>query len=76
MEAVVVVVVTSAVAPGAVAAAPGDVTRVTKAPAFAVLGANSRFGLVMAAGFAAGAVLGVLLLGVFSDLVLLSPCWQ
>ncbi|WP_255344998.1 MULTISPECIES: hypothetical protein [Streptomyces] len=41
-----------------------------------MLGANSRFGLVMAAGFAAGAVLGVLLLGVFSDLVLLSPCWQ
>lgn len=38
---------------------------------FAVLGANLRFTLVMAAGSVAGAVLGGLLLGVFPDLVLI-----
>ncbi|MFD3327720.1 TSUP family transporter [Streptomyces sp. NPDC058701] len=38
---------------------------------FAVLGTNRRFAVVMAAGSIAGAVLGGLLLGVFSDLVLI-----
>ncbi|MFB6558342.1 sulfite exporter TauE/SafE family protein [Streptomyces sp. NPDC056400] len=38
---------------------------------FAVLGANRRFTLVMIAGSITGAVLGGLLLGVFSDLVLI-----
>ncbi|MFB7835098.1 TSUP family transporter [Streptomyces sp. NPDC056056] len=38
---------------------------------FAVLGANLRFTIVMAAGSVAGAVLGGLLLGVFPDAVLI-----
>ncbi|WP_234481274.1 MULTISPECIES: hypothetical protein [unclassified Streptomyces] len=36
-----------------------------------MLGANRRFTLIMAAGSVAGAMLGGLLLGVFSDLVLI-----
>ncbi|MEU9299774.1 hypothetical protein [Streptomyces sp. NPDC048269] len=36
-----------------------------------MLGANLRFTLVMAAGSIAGAVLGGLLLGLFSDLILI-----
>ncbi|MHB9856029.1 hypothetical protein ACSYGO_43235 [Streptomyces krungchingensis] len=38
---------------------------------FAVLGVNLRFTMVMAGGSIAGALLGGLLLGVFSDLVLI-----
>ncbi|MFD4646526.1 MULTISPECIES: TSUP family transporter [unclassified Streptomyces] len=38
---------------------------------FAVLGANLRFTMIMAAGSIAGAVLGGLLLGVLSELVLI-----
>ncbi|WSR03918.1 sulfite exporter TauE/SafE family protein [Streptomyces sp. NBC_01210] len=45
--------------------------RYSRDGSFAVLGANLRFTLVMAAGSIAGAVLGGLLLGVFSDLVLI-----
>ncbi|WP_328753785.1 sulfite exporter TauE/SafE family protein [Streptomyces sp. NBC_00269] len=45
--------------------------RYSRDGSFAVLGANIRFTLIMAAGSAAGAVLGGLLLGVFPDLVLI-----
>ncbi|MFE7274490.1 sulfite exporter TauE/SafE family protein [Streptomyces sp. NPDC057623] len=45
--------------------------RYSRDGSFAVLGANLRFTLVMIAGSIAGAVLGGLLLGVFSDLVLI-----
>ncbi|MGW6913347.1 sulfite exporter TauE/SafE family protein [Kitasatospora sp. NPDC054939] len=45
--------------------------RYSRDGSFAVLGANLRFTAVMAAGSVAGAVLGGLLLGVFSDLVLI-----
>ncbi|MDX3697610.1 sulfite exporter TauE/SafE family protein [Streptomyces europaeiscabiei] len=45
--------------------------RYSRDGSFAVLGANLRFTMVMAAGSIAGAVLGGLLLGVFSDLVLI-----
>ncbi|MFJ5728930.1 sulfite exporter TauE/SafE family protein [Streptomyces paradoxus] len=45
--------------------------RYSRDGSFAVLGANLRFTLVMAAGSVAGAVLGGLLVGVFSDLVLI-----
>ncbi|MGX1560111.1 sulfite exporter TauE/SafE family protein [Streptomyces sp. NPDC055506] len=45
--------------------------RYSRDGSFAVLGMNLRFTLVMAAGSVAGAVLGGLLLGVFSDLVLI-----
>ncbi|NWF30283.1 sulfite exporter TauE/SafE family protein [Streptomyces sp. PKU-EA00015] len=45
--------------------------RYSRDGSFAVLGANVRFTLVMAAGSIAGAVLGGLLLGVVSDLVLI-----
>ncbi|MFB7931876.1 sulfite exporter TauE/SafE family protein [Streptomyces sp. NPDC056039] len=45
--------------------------RYSRDGSFAVLGANFRFTLVMAAGSVTGAVLGGLLLGVFSDLVLI-----
>ncbi|MER5930995.1 sulfite exporter TauE/SafE family protein [Streptomyces sp. NPDC002054] len=45
--------------------------RYSRDGSFAVLGANRRFTLVMIAGSIAGAVLGGLLLGVFSDLVLI-----
>ncbi|MFZ3474245.1 sulfite exporter TauE/SafE family protein [Streptomyces sp. 4.24] len=45
--------------------------RYSRDGSFAVLGANLRFTLVMAAGSVAGAVLGGLLLGVFPDLVLI-----
>ncbi|MFG2683078.1 TSUP family transporter [Streptomyces sp. NPDC048392] len=45
--------------------------RYSRDGSFAVLGANLRFTLVMAAGSVAGAVLGGLLLGVFPDLVLM-----
>lgn len=45
--------------------------RYSRDGSFAVLGANLRFTLALAAGSIAGAVLGGLLLGVFSDLVLI-----
>ncbi|GGR82519.1 UPF0721 transmembrane protein [Streptomyces nojiriensis] len=45
--------------------------RYSRDGSFAVLGANRRFTLVMIAGSITGAVLGGLLLGVFSDLVLI-----
>jgi uncharacterized membrane protein YfcA len=45
--------------------------RYSRDGSFTVLGANLRFTLVMAAGSIAGAVLGGLLVGVFSDLVLI-----
>ncbi|MCD2469007.1 TSUP family transporter [Streptomyces sp. MBT42] len=45
--------------------------RYSRDSSFAVLGANLRFTLVMAAGSVAGAVLGGLLLGVFPDAVLI-----
>ncbi|MFH8612907.1 sulfite exporter TauE/SafE family protein [Streptomyces sp. NPDC018029] len=45
--------------------------RYSRDGSFAVLGANLRFALVMAAGSITGALLGGLLLGVFSDLVLI-----
>ncbi len=45
--------------------------RYSRDGSFAVLGANLRFTVVMAAGSVAGAVLGGLLLGVFPDLVLI-----
>ncbi|MGW6707186.1 sulfite exporter TauE/SafE family protein [Streptomyces sp. NPDC054956] len=45
--------------------------RYSRDGSFAVLGANLRFTLVMAAGSVAGAVLGGLLVGVFPDLVLI-----
>ncbi|WP_405467400.1 sulfite exporter TauE/SafE family protein [Streptomyces canus] len=45
--------------------------RYSRDGSFAVLGANLRFTLVMAAGSVAGATLGGLLVGVFSDLVLI-----
>ncbi|WP_234308042.1 sulfite exporter TauE/SafE family protein [Streptomyces sp. NBRC 110035] len=45
--------------------------RCSRDGSFAVLGANLRFTLFMAAGSIAGAVLGGLLLGVFSDAVLI-----
>ncbi|MGW0563107.1 sulfite exporter TauE/SafE family protein [Streptomyces sp. NPDC003016] len=45
--------------------------RYSRDGSFAVLGANLRFTLVMAAGSVTGAVLGGLLLGVFPDLVLI-----
>ncbi|MCX5070941.1 sulfite exporter TauE/SafE family protein [Streptomyces sp. NBC_00424] len=45
--------------------------RYSRDGSFAVLGANLRFTMVMAAGSIAGAVLGGLLLGVFPDLVLI-----
>ncbi|WP_030609646.1 sulfite exporter TauE/SafE family protein [Streptomyces fulvoviolaceus] len=45
--------------------------RYSRDGSFAVLGANLRFTVVMAAGSIAGAVLGGLLLGVFPDLVLI-----
>ncbi|MFB7651953.1 MULTISPECIES: sulfite exporter TauE/SafE family protein [unclassified Streptomyces] len=45
--------------------------RYSRDGSFAVLGANLRFTLVMAAGSVVGAVLGGLLLGVFPDLVLI-----
>jgi uncharacterized membrane protein YfcA len=45
--------------------------RYSRDGSFAVLGANLRFTLVMAAGSVAGAMLGGLLVGVFSDLVLI-----
>jgi uncharacterized membrane protein YfcA len=43
--------------------------RYSRDGSFAVLGANRRFTLVMAAGSIAGAMLGGLMVGVFSDLV-------
>ncbi|MFE6852819.1 sulfite exporter TauE/SafE family protein [Streptomyces sp. NPDC057674] len=45
--------------------------RYSRDGSFAVLGANLRFTMVMAAGSVAGAVLGGLLLGVFPDAVLI-----
>ncbi|AZQ32786.1 sulfite exporter TauE/SafE family protein [Streptomyces cyaneochromogenes] len=45
--------------------------RYSRDGSFAVLGANVRFTLTMAAGSIAGALLGGLLLGVFPDLVLI-----
>ncbi|MFF3876013.1 TSUP family transporter [Streptomyces sp. NPDC001978] len=45
--------------------------RYSRDGSFAVLGANLRFTMVMAGGSIAGALLGGLLLGVFSDLVLI-----
>ncbi|MFC4472476.1 sulfite exporter TauE/SafE family protein [Streptomyces xiangluensis] len=45
--------------------------RYSRDGSFAVLGANLRFTLVMAAGSIVGALLGGLLVGVFSDLVLI-----
>lgn len=45
--------------------------RYSRDGSFAVLGANLRFTAVMAAGSVAGALLGGLLVGVFSDLVLI-----
>ncbi|MFF0000548.1 TSUP family transporter [Streptomyces avermitilis] len=45
--------------------------RYSRDGSFAVLGANRRFTLIMAAGSIAGAMLGGLLLGVFPDLVLI-----
>ncbi|WP_328876986.1 TSUP family transporter [Streptomyces sp. NBC_00299] len=45
--------------------------RYSRDGSFAVLGANLRFTMVMAAGSIAGALLGGLLLGVFSDAVLI-----
>ncbi|MFF5482340.1 TSUP family transporter [Streptomyces sp. NPDC012935] len=45
--------------------------RYSRDGSFAVLGANLRFTLVMAAGSITGAMLGGLLLGVFSDLALI-----
>ncbi|MDN3029318.1 sulfite exporter TauE/SafE family protein [Streptomyces sp. S.PB5] len=45
--------------------------RYSRDGSFAVLGANLRFTLVMAAGSVGGAVLGGLLAGVFSDMVLI-----
>lgn len=45
--------------------------RYSRDGSFAVLGANLRFTMIMAAGSIAGAVLGGLLLGVFPDLVLI-----
>ncbi|WP_306420218.1 TSUP family transporter [Streptomyces javensis] len=45
--------------------------RYSRDASFAVLGANRRFALVLAAGSVAGAVLGGLLLGVFPDAVLI-----
>ncbi|MBK6012601.1 sulfite exporter TauE/SafE family protein [Streptomyces sp. MBT53] len=45
--------------------------RYSRDGSFAVLGANRRFTGVMAAGSVAGAMLGVLLIGVLSDLVLI-----
>ncbi|MDJ0347418.1 sulfite exporter TauE/SafE family protein [Streptomyces sp. H10-C2] len=45
--------------------------RYSRDGSFAVLGANLRFTLVMAAGSVAGAVLVGLLLGVFSDMILI-----
>jgi uncharacterized membrane protein YfcA len=45
--------------------------RYSRDGSFAVLGASLRFTLVMAAGSIAGAMLGGLLLGVFSDLALI-----
>lgn len=44
--------------------------RYSRDGSFAVLGANRRFTLVMAAGSIIGPMLGGLLVGVFSDLVL------
>jgi uncharacterized membrane protein YfcA len=43
--------------------------RYSRDGSFAVLAANVRFTLVMAAGSVAGALLGGLLVGMFSDLV-------
>ncbi|MFD9871583.1 TSUP family transporter [Streptomyces niveus] len=45
--------------------------RYSRDGSFAVLGANRRFALIMIVGSIAGAMLGGLLLGVFSDLVLI-----
>ncbi|MEV5551650.1 sulfite exporter TauE/SafE family protein [Streptomyces sp. NPDC052309] len=45
--------------------------RYSRDGSFAVLGANRRFAVVLAAGSVAGAVLGGLLLGVFPDAVLI-----
>ncbi|GAA4052115.1 sulfite exporter TauE/SafE family protein [Streptomyces shaanxiensis] len=45
--------------------------RYSRDGSFAVLGANLRFTMVLAAGSIAGALLGGLLLGVFSELVLI-----
>ncbi|MFE5947092.1 sulfite exporter TauE/SafE family protein [Streptomyces sp. NPDC056480] len=45
--------------------------RYSRDGSFAVLGANLRFTMIMAAGSIVGAVLGGLLLGVFPDLVLI-----
>ncbi|WP_405536107.1 sulfite exporter TauE/SafE family protein [Streptomyces sp. NBC_00075] len=45
--------------------------RYSRDGSFAVLGANLRFTMIMAAGSIGGAVLGGLLLGVFPDLVLI-----
>ncbi|AYN39646.1 sulfite exporter TauE/SafE family protein [Streptomyces dangxiongensis] len=45
--------------------------RYSRDGSFAVLGANLRFAMIMAAGSIVGAVLGGLLLGVFPDLVLI-----
>ncbi|SFO06518.1 Sulfite exporter TauE/SafE [Streptomyces sp. cf124] len=45
--------------------------RYSRDGSFAVIGANFRFTMVMAAGSIAGAMLGGLLLGVFSELVLI-----
>ncbi|MET9669593.1 sulfite exporter TauE/SafE family protein [Streptomyces sp. NPDC006475] len=45
--------------------------RYSRDGSFAVLGANLRFTMIMAAGSTVGAVLGGLLLGVFPDLVLI-----
>ncbi|MFE6153726.1 hypothetical protein [Streptomyces sp. NPDC057889] len=45
--------------------------RYSRDGSFAVLGANLRFTMIMAAGSIAGAVLGGLLLGVLSELVLI-----
>ncbi|MFD5874107.1 sulfite exporter TauE/SafE family protein [Streptomyces sp. NPDC060322] len=45
--------------------------RYSRDGSFAVLGANVRFTVIMAAGSVCGAVLGGLLLGVFPDLVLI-----
>ncbi|MFI6437542.1 hypothetical protein [Streptomyces sp. NPDC050759] len=46
-------------------------TRYSRDGSFAVLGANLRFTLVMAGGSVAGALPGGLLVGVFSDVVLI-----
>ncbi|WP_239515956.1 MULTISPECIES: TSUP family transporter [unclassified Streptomyces] len=45
--------------------------RYSRDGSFAVLGANVRFTMIMAAGSVVGAVLGGVLLGVFPDLVLI-----